>query len=187
MLDRRLTLQSQNFNPEIVRGDIEAMSDEMFDIFLKGVEQAHKDKIEAERLAEVERLAEIERKAEADRLAEIERLATIEAERIAKEQTEKEAEIERLKQAENLEAERKENERLRAELEAKEAEKLEAERLAKIEAKKAAKAPVKEKLNLWVDGFSIGSPVGLKHETATEIQNKFEAFKQWAKKEIEKV
>jgi hypothetical protein len=61
-----------------------------------------------------------------------------------------------------------------------EAEKKEAERLAK--------APTKEKLHVWVDSFEIAdSPLKEANPRVHEIVQKFEAFKLWAKKEIEKL
>ena len=51
---------------------------------------------------------------------------------------------------------------------------------------KAAKAPKKQKLNKWVDGFVMGAPTGMNEdETVIEILEKFEAFKKWAKTKIE--
>ena len=55
--------------------------------------------------------------------------------------------------------------------------------------KKLAKAPDKDKLNRWVDSFNIADiPTGLSNESGTkglEISNKFDAFKKWAKEQIE--
>lgn len=111
--------------------------------------------------------------------------------------TAKEAEQARIKaelEAAKVEAEKaaKEKDALEAELKTKaDAEaaqlkaKQEAERLAKIEAEKAAKAPRKEKLTIWVDGFTIQSFAG--DEIADDIMAKFESFKIWAKSEIEKL
>ena len=77
--------------------------------------------------------------------------------------------------------------------------KQEAERKAKEEADKkeaariaaeqeAAKAPRKQKLNVWIDGFILGTPTGLNEDkTVLEILKKFEGFKNWAKSEIEKL
>jgi len=50
-------LQVQKFNPELNRMDIENLSDEMFNIFLSGIEKVYNDRIEAERKAEAERIA----------------------------------------------------------------------------------------------------------------------------------
>lgn len=94
----------------------------------------------------------------------------------------------------NAEAKRKQQEfekaaeiRLKEEI-AKKAEndclaKIEAE---KLEAEKLSKAPIKKQLTIWVDNFSI--PVSeIKHEKRIEIEEKFFAFKKWAKSEIDKL
>ena len=58
---------------------------------------------------------------------------------------------------------------------------------AKKEAQKLANAPIKEQLNKWVDNFSIELPNSelLNNEKALLIKSKFDAFKKWAKSEIE--
>jgi hypothetical protein len=114
------------------------------------------------------------------------------------------------KQQEELDAERKKSEEerekqeaeirkqqeiayaLKAELEAKQREeaKAEAERIAKEKAELAAaelaaKAPRKERLMAWVDGFSI--PAFNDDAVASDIIAKFEAFKNWAKGQVEKI
>jgi hypothetical protein len=155
------------------------------------------EKVERERIrVENERLkAEAEAK-EKELQAERERV------RKEREAIEAAAELERQKAAAELakqqEAARKEREaaekeraRLAAELKAKQdAEaKAERERLAAIEAErkaaeKAAKAPVKEKLTIWVNGFNIPT-APTESETSKAITEKFEAFKAWAKTQIE--
>jgi hypothetical protein len=69
----------------------------------------------------------------------------------------------------------------------KDAEAAEKKRIA--DEKKLAKAPDKDKLNRWVDSFDIADiPTGLSNESGTkglEISNKFDAFKKWAKEQIE--
>ena len=51
-------------------------------------------------------------------------------------------------------------------------------------AEKLAKAPIKKQLSVWVESFEL--PIlALENETALSIKNKFEAFKNWANKEIE--
>ena len=210
-------IQVAKFNSDLHRSEFENMSSEMFDLFLSGIEKTYNDKIEAERIAEEARLAAIEAdrlereriKAENERLAaeaaekekqlqaeraeaarkqkEIEDAAR-EAQRIANEKAAKErAEAEKV-----LQAERAKQAALEAELKAKqdaeiaakkEAERIEAERKA-AEAK-AAKAPIKTKLNLWVDSFVL--PEFEQNATAEDIKAKFEAFKRWAKTEVEKI
>lgn len=116
---------------------------------------------------------------------------------------EKEIAIERKKQADALEAQRKESERIQAEKDAENAKlqaelkviadkeaaiekaRIEADNAAKAEAAKAAKAPRKQKLQKWVDGFSIEAYEN--DATAAEITAKFEAFKKWASEQVGKI
>jgi hypothetical protein len=63
--------------------------------------------------------------------------------------------------------------------------KAEAELKAELE---ALKAPKKVKLNNWVNDFTIVTPSGMSEdETVKDIMLKFESFKNWSKKEIEKL
>jgi hypothetical protein len=62
----------------------------------------------------------------------------------------------------------------------KEAERIESER--KASEAKAAKAPLKTKLTVWVDSFSIADFES--NATADEIKSKFESFKKWSKEQI---
>lgn len=158
-----------------------------------------KAKAEAERI-EAQRLENIKLKKEAEereRLAQIEanKRAQIEAEMVAKEAIEakERAEKERKEREsyeDKIKAERIERERVEAELKAKkdaelkaENARIEAERIAKIEADKLAKAPIKNQLNTWVDSFTYGiQPID--NEATKLIIEKFEAFKKWAKSEI---
>jgi len=143
---------------------------------LKAEAEAKEKEIQAERERVQKERALIEAAAEAEMAAAAAELA-------------KQQELARKER----EAAEKENARLAAELQAKkDAEaKAERERLAeeerqRKEAIKAAKAPVKVKLNNWVDGFVMGAPVGMSEdETVKNILNKFEAFKVWAKTQIE--
>lgn len=198
------------FNPELNRSEFENMSAEMFEMFLAGIEKAHNDKIEAEAKAEAERLAAIE----ADRLererikAENERLEKEAAEKEKQLQAERAEAAHKQKEIEDaarekaakekaeadrlLAIEREKQAKLEAELKAKkdaeiaaqkEAERIESER--KAAETKAAKAPLKTKLNVWVDSFSIADFES--NSTADDIKLKFESFKKWAKSEIEKL
>jgi hypothetical protein len=204
-------VQVSKFDPEILRSEFENMSDESFTLFVAVLEKQHIAKIEAEQKAEQERVAK--EKAEAEEKARIkaenERLK-LEAEQKSKQIAEErakaeaerkaiEAEASKLKAESEakLKAEKEANEKLQAELKAKaEAEekakkdaeiKAAAELKAKQEAElKAAKAPIKQQLNTWVDGFSIGKPIS-QNETSIEIEEKFEAFKKWAKLKIEAI
>lgn len=203
-------LKIQKFNPDATRFDVEQVSYATFELLLKGVEAEFNAKIEAEQKAEAERLAVIEKeRLERERiLAENARLQKeadekekqLQAERLKAQQ---EAEIERKKQADILESQRKESERiqkekdalntkLQAELKAKQDAELKVQQekgasdlKAKQDAEKAAKAPLKEKLSVWVESFSISEFE--QNATASDIQSKFESFKKWAKSEIEKL
>ena len=57
---------------------------------------------------------------------------------------------------------------------------------AKAEAEKNAKAPIKKQLSIWVDSFSI-SEINIENDKKALIKEKFEAFKKWAKNEIESI
>ena len=146
---------------EINRIEFEAMSDESFDSFLNGLKSTYEAKIEAERKAEEERVAKEKADAEAR-----------EQQRLENERLKAEAE----KREREIEAERKANEQKLAEERAK----------AKAEAEKNAKAPIKKQLSIWVDSFSIAE-INVENEKKTLIKEKFEAFKKWAKNEIESI
>jgi colicin import membrane protein len=199
------------FVEDVTGLDFSAMSDYDFDDYVLGkktrfeAEQKAKkeeaERIEAERIAEIERQkaieaenaklkaeaeakekalqkeraevelklkqerekAEEERKAEADRQAKIQAKKDAEIKRIAKElQDKKDAEI------------KAEKERLAQ---------IEKERLAKLEAEKA---PVKEQLTIWVNNFEIPLPK-VANEKTLLIAQKFDAFKKWAKSEIDSI
>lgn len=194
---------------DINRVEFENMSDESFETFLNGLKSVRDAKIEAERKAEEERQAQI--KAEQDRIEsqriENERLKAeaearekeLEAERIAnakklaEEQAKAKAEADKLR-AENEAKLKKEQEakaKLEAELKAKQdaeakakAERQQAELKVKAEAEKLAKAPIKKQLTVWIDSFSIPE-INIDNEKTKLINDKFQSFKEWAKKEIE--
>lgn len=182
------------------------MDEQVFQNYLTGAKTTYEARIEAERKAEADRLAAIEaERIERERIrVENERLKAEAIER------EKAAEAERKRQAAILEAERKEAEakqraieeqarkereaaeaeqrKLRAELEAK----AEAERKAKAEQErierekrlaeaKAAKAPIKEKLTVWVNTLPA-CPDGNQ-----DVAAKFAAFKTWVLSQIEQM
>lgn len=134
------------------------------DIERKAVEEkARKEREEAEKKLqaerEVSRLAEEKAsKEKAAAKAEVERL---EAKYKAKVQAERDAESKRIKELQD------------------------AELKAKKEAEKLAKAPVKKQLTNWVNLFEVPAQSPVHHEKVTLILQKFEAFKDWSKKEIE--
>lgn len=159
-------------------------------------ERIEKQRIENERLkAEAEiksKELEIERKRQAEILANQKAEAD---KKLAEERAKAKAEADRI-EAENkarLKAEQDAKAKLEAELQAKrdaeikaENERKQAEQKAKAEAEKNAKAPIKQRLNIWVDSFEINRTF-VEHEKAKEIIQKFEAFKKWAKTEIESI
>lgn len=149
----------------------------------------------AKELEEERRIAAEKQKAIEDAAkAETDRLAKIAAEEKAKQDAiiaKQKAEADRL--AKELQAQKDaaaEVERKRLAAEEAERKRIEAEQLAaKKEAEKLAKAPVKKQLTVWVDGFTFEQlPETLAdNDAAKSIMAKFEAFKNWAKSEIEKL
>ena len=172
---------------------------------LDAEKKAEDDRIERERIEaeqrETQRLENIRLKEEADK-----REKEIEAERqenakkqakldkdLAEERARAEAERKRIENEnqEKLDKERKERQELESKLaEEKQArEKAEADRQAEIkrkqvEAERLAKAPIKKQMNLWVDSFTIPE-IAVNSEKKELIKQKFEAFKRWAKTEVE--
>jgi hypothetical protein len=203
-IQQRILIVSK-FAPEMQRSDFENMSDESFELFVFGIEKQYNDKIEAERKEEEERIAKAKAEAEAREKQRLEnerlkaeadkREKEIEAERKANEQklAKAKAEADRI-EAENkakLKAEQEAKAKIEAELKAKieaerkaETERKQLELKAKAEAEKLSKAPIKKQLSKWVDGFSI-SEIDIENDKKTLIKEKFEAFKKWAKNEIE--
>lgn len=107
-----------------------------------------------------------------------------------KEQIRKQKEQQALEEKARAEAEKaaKEKAALEAELKARQQAEAqqEAQRIAKEKAAAlAAKAPRKERLTNWVDSFSI--PVFAGDDVAVDIMTKFDAFKNWAKAQVEKI
>ncbi|MCY7291363.1 MAG: hypothetical protein LH615_04190 [Ferruginibacter sp.] len=199
------------FLPETTVEDIRNMSNDVFDSFLEGAKAKFEAKIEAERIEEEKKIADAkaesdrveaqrlenvrlkaeaettEKKNEADRL-ERERLAKIEADKLAKAQAVKDTETNRqLKEASD--AREKAESELKAKKDAElkaENERIEKETANKIEADKLAKAPIKKQLGIWVESFEIPF-IPTQDQTSLLIEQKFEAFKKWAKLEIEKL
>ncbi|CAB4152705.1 hypothetical protein UFOVP615_26 [uncultured Caudovirales phage] len=153
---------------EINRIEFENMGDESFDTFLSGLKSTYEAKIEAERKAEEERIAKAKIEAEA---IEQQRLENLRLKAEAKEREEAKAKLE-------AELKEKKDAEIKAENERKQAEAKE-----KAEAEKAASAPIKEQLKIWVDNFSLAE-TNIKNEKTILIREKFEAFKKWAKNEI---
>lgn len=192
--------------------DFSPMSDEDFDDYLLGKKtrfenelkerEAEALRIETARLAEIERQKAIEEenaklKAEAEakeKALEKERAESLAKQKAIQEEADQKAREEKAKQDAILKAEQDAKAKIEAELKAKQDAEIKAEneRLAlmeqqKKEAEKLAKAPIKEQLSIWVDGFKIELPNSelLNNDKALLIKQKFEAFKKWAKSEIE--
>jgi len=125
---------------------------------LKAEAEAKAKELEQERLKLQEEANKLKAEADAKLKAEQEAKAKLEAELKAKKDAEDKAEQERIK----------------------------AEAEAKKEAEKLAKAPIKKQLETWVDTFELPA-LSTQNDTADEIIAKFEAFKKWAKSEIEKI
>lgn len=175
--------------------------------------KAEQDRLEAERLLaeqkEKERIAyeaEQERirkenealKAESERKEkELQKEREAAAKKLAEEQAKAKAEADKIaaENAAKLKAEKERADKIAAELKAKEDAEKEAKRLADeaekkriADEKKLAKQPDKIKLQNWIKFSMPDLPLGLSEESqavAFEISNKFDAFKKWAKEQIE--
>lgn len=142
--------------------------------------QQREKQLEAERLQAKKREDELKAKADFE--------AKKQADLLAKQKAESDA---------KLKAEQAEKSKLEAELKAKkDADILEAKRVIELEKKrladeaKAAKAPDKNKLNLWINNLVL-SDLELKAEESKAIENqiltKFDGFKKWALTLIETI
>jgi hypothetical protein len=145
--------------------------------------KAENERLAAEAKAAAEKL-EAERK-EAARLAKIEQ---DKADALAKENAAKLAAIEaenkrvRDKAAAELKASQDAAAKAQAELQAKKAAEAKAESERLDAEKKAAKAPVKEKLSVAVNGLDLNLP---ESEITSDIMAKFNGFKTWALQQIQ--
>lgn len=180
------------------------MSEEVWCNFLAGTIANYEARIAAEKKAEADRVAA--------ELAEKKRIEEqrIENERLKKEAEERERQIaeeraanekarieeqakadaERKKVEARLKKEAEERARIAAELQAKidaerkaEAEKAEAERLRMAAEEKAAKAPVKNRMESWVESFELPS-TDIENPTTNVILTRFDSFKKWAKEQV---
>jgi hypothetical protein len=148
---------------------------------------AENARLKAEAEAREKQVAEERAKAEAERKA-IE--AKAEQERKA---AEEKAAAERAKIEAERKAEAEARAKVEAELQAKkdaeakaEADRIAAEKKAEAERIKAAKAPIKVKLNAWVDSFTLPA-TDVDTDASKVITEKFNAFKAWAKTQVENV
>ena len=162
--------------------DLRNMSDVNYSNFLQNLQNA---KSEYEK--EQERI-----RIENEKLRLEKEEAEKEAQRIKSENKKKLAQ-ERAEAAEKLRIEQEKAAKIQKELDDKKAaEKIEIERKnaeiekQKKEAERLANAPIKKQLDNWINLFQ--SPVSpIEHEKVDSILQKFEAFKDWAKSEIEKL
>lgn len=193
----------KDYTDQIPSG-LDTMNDEMFDIVLSGLKSKYFEKIESEKEAERIRLENAAKeKAERERLrlenealqiqikkeredAELRQKAIEAKAKKEREDAERLADIERKKQAEILAKKEAELKAIKdSEIKA-ENERKEAEIKAKLEAENAAKAPIKKQLSVWVDGFAIAE-INIKSHKKDLIIEKFQAFKKWAKGEIDNI
>lgn len=201
------------FNPEINQIEFENMSDVSFEVFLNGIEKQFNDNIEAANKLEAERLAKIEAdkierkriedenaklKAEADAKEKALAIERAEAAKVAaKLKADADAENARLKSiadaekaASDLAIKKLQDEKQAAEdaLTLRRNQELKAKQQQEAADKKAAKAPDKVKLLKWVNElpkFNISDISIASNATATELNEKLESFKNWAKTKIE--
>lgn len=145
--------------------------------------------------AENERLQAEKAKAEAQAKKEreaLEKKLAAEKAKAEKERQDAEAKLKAEREArERLEREAKEKAEAEAKAMREAREKAAAEEKARIAAeKKAAKAPDKDKLMAWVESMDVPASARLKISDpdairlASEIYNKFHAFKKWAESQI---
>ena len=155
--------------------------------------RAENARLKAESDAKEKALAIEREKAESDRKAKDAEMLKQRQDAEAKQKAiEDAARIEREKaEAENRRLAKELQDRKDAELKAendrkeKEAKELKEKHDAEL---KAAKAPKKQKLTNWINELSITAPIGLENdETSKNIIAKFEAFKSWAKSQVETI
>ena len=181
--------------------DFSAMDEDVWEAYRDAKKKTYENQLEVEAQIEKERQAVLQAekdeqnriKKENDKLRaeakERNRLAKIESEKRVQQDLKKEREASELIKKQETEK----LEKLEAELKAKKDAEIAAEKLrlslelkAKEEAEVLAKAPIKNQMKTWIDSFSLGKPVT--ETTITEdIEIKFEAFKKWAKIEVDKL
>lgn len=179
--ERIAAIEAEKAEQERIRKENEALKAEAG---RKAKELEEERRIAAEKQKAIEDAA----KAEADRLAKIAAEEKAKQDAIIAQQKAKADRLAKELQAQKDAAAEAERKRLAAE--EAERKRIEAEQLAaKKEAENLAKAPIKKQLTVWVDGFTFEQlPKTLAdNDAAKSIMQKFEAFKNWAKLEIEKL
>lgn len=173
------------------------------------IEERKRIKIENERLkkeAEEKRIADEKAEKERQRLAKIDADRRAEVEKARLELEEKDRKIREEKERKEREAheailkkEREAKEKIELELQAKKETELKAiadreakEKKEAEEARELSLAPDKERLIQWISdtnikGLNFTTLSKESVEVATEIQEKFNSFKKWAKSEIDKI
>ena len=180
---------------DISEWDFRTISDEQYALLIADLrkKKVANDELIAKQAEENARLkaeAEAKEKALAEERAKAEALRKLEQEK-----ADKLLEQQRVEAQKKLKAEQEAKAKIEAELKAKkDAEaKADAEARAKAEAEKKeanklAKAPIKKKLQVWVESFEINRTfIEGENETAQNIISKFESFKKWAENEVEKL
>lgn len=200
VFDAYLSAKEKSYNDKIAAenaAEEERIRKEKEDAEQREAQRLENEKLKAE-AEEREKQIEVERKANEEKLRVEREAAKAEADRVEKENQQKlkaeREERERIEKenAEKLKAERLEREKVEKELQQKKDAdaKAERDRMAKEEAErkeaaKLAKAPIKKQLTAWIDSFEM-PVIDLVNDKKTLIMQKFEAFKVWAKSEIEK-
>lgn len=182
-------LKVSKIAPELDRSNFENMTDDVFEVFYKGIEKQYQDRIEAERKVEEERIAKEKAEEEAREQQLLENLR-LKAEAEARE---KQLAEERAKAEEERKAIEEKARKLAEELEQKRLaeEKAKKEELARLEAEKKeaenlAKAPIKNQLSAWVNSFELPK-TNVNNELSQDIKAKFEAFKKWSLTQINNI
>jgi hypothetical protein len=174
---------------EFNRSQFENMDEETFDFFLNGIKETRKRKLweaEQEEQQRIERQNAIQEEIERNR---------VENERLKAEAIKKEKEMEAERQAANAKLRAEQQARqaaeaiLKAKAQAEEKErqdKMAAENAARKQAIKSAQAPVKKQLTDWISSSKLPE-LNIEHHTKQLIDKKFDAFKNWALAEINKI
>lgn len=190
--------------------DFSQMADDVWEAYLTTKKRNHEDRIAAEAEAEAARVAAAERQARY--IARQARVAPVygffpqdldytdltdeafdaELQKATEAKTAHDMEQEAVRReaarlaAENARIEAERNALEKAEADRLAAEQVERARLA-IEAAETAAAPIRARLNAWVESFTLPELAGDDHPTAAEIRAKHEAFKRWAREKVEAV
>ena len=193
---------------DVTGRNLSGMDSDVWDAFIETKKNEHTALLEAEKKAEEERFAkekaeaeervriekenaELKAKAEKEkalRLAEEEK-SRVEAANIKAKADKVQAELQKKLDAEKairLKVERAEVERKAEEKRKADADyalQLAEEQVRIEEEDRKAKAPIKEKMNLWVESFNLPE-VSVDNGASRDIIEKFNAFKKWSKDQV---